>query len=118
MKKERITPKIKKFFNWIWQECKDKDTLLLFIGVVVLMYLPAWGGYLLHAIFGWAWCSAVASAYLLFWAGPFTPFFPVCMGITLSIKKVMQIKSRRQSGKSSSENPVEASSKNKRDIES
>ena len=49
MKKESITPKIKKFFNWIWQECKGRNTLLLFIAVVVVMYLPVWGGYLLHA---------------------------------------------------------------------
>lgn len=81
--------------------------MLLFIGVVAVMYLPVWGGYLLHAIFGWAWCSAVASAYLLFWAGPFTPFFPVCMGITLSIKKVMQKKSRKQSEISTVKHPVE-----------
>lgn len=116
MKKEDITPKIKKFFNWIWQECKDRNTLLLFIGVVAVMYLPVWGGYLLHAIFGWAWCSAVASAYLLFWAGPFTPFFPVCMGITLSIKKALQVKSQKQSEKSAADQPAEKSHRSKRGI--
>lgn len=29
----------------------------------------------------------MASACLVFWAGPFTPFFPICIGITLAIKR-------------------------------
>ena len=92
-KKETMITKIKNFLKWIWNECKDWHTLILLLCVIIVMYSPVWGGYLLHAVFGWAWCSAVASAYLLFWAGPFTPFFPMCIGITLSIKKVMQVKS-------------------------
>ena len=87
--------KIKNFLKWIWNECKDWHTLILLLCVIIVMYSPVWGGYLLYAAFGWAWCSAIASAYLLFWAGPFTPFFPMCIGITLFIKKVMQVKSGR-----------------------
>ena len=82
--------KILKFIHWILDSCKDKQTLLLLACVVVVMYCPVWGGYLLHAIFGWAWCSVVASAVLLFWAGPFTPFFPLCIAITLAIKRIIE----------------------------
>ena len=96
MKKETIVAKIKNFFKWIWNECKDWRTLILLLCVIIVMYSPVWGGYLLHAIFGWSWCSAVASAYLLFWAGPFTPFFPMCIGITLSIKKAIQVRSHKR----------------------
>ena len=94
-KKKNMITKIKNFFKWIWNECKDWRTLILLLGVIIVMYSPAWGGYLLYAAFGWTWCSAIASAYLLFWAGPFTPFFPMCIGITLSIKKAMQVKLRK-----------------------
>ena len=80
------------------------------------MYLPMWGGYLLHAMFGWAWCSAVASAYLLFWASPFTPFFPVCLGITLSIKKAVQIKSNKRNKKCVEEISIEETNQSKQDI--
>ena len=104
MKKEILTQKIINFFKWIWQECKDWKTFVLLLCVVFVMYAPVWGGYLLHAAFGWAWCSAVASAYLLFWAGPFTPFFPVCIGITLSIKKALQLRSQKRNSKCSAEN--------------
>lgn len=31
-----------------------------------------------------------ASAYLVFWAGPFTPYFPLCIAITLSLKKLIE----------------------------
>ena len=76
-----------RFCRWIWQECKDIKTFLLLLLVIAVVYSPVWGGYLLHAIFGWKWASVMASACLVFWAGPFTPFFPICVGITLSIKR-------------------------------
>ena len=82
--------KIKNMFRWIWNECKDIHTLLIFICVIIVVYSPVWGGFLLHFLFKWKWCLAVSTACFTFWAGPFTPFFPICMGITLSIKKFMQ----------------------------
>ena len=34
--------------------------------------------------------GVAASAVLLFWAGPMTPFFPLCVAITLAIKRFFQ----------------------------
>lgn len=31
----------------------------------------------------------MATAYLAFWAGPFTPFFPMCIAITLGIRRIV-----------------------------
>lgn len=93
---KKVKEKLINFFHWLWQECKDRNTFILLLIVVVVMYSPVWGGYLLHGVFGWAWCSAVATAYLLFWAGPFTPFFPVCIAVTLSIKKLTEVRKRHQ----------------------
>ena len=83
----KIKDKFIRFCRWIWQECKDTKTFLLLLLVIAVVYSPVWGGYLLYAIFGWKWASVMASACLVFWAGPFTPFFPICIGITLSIKR-------------------------------
>ena len=47
----------------------------------------------------WNWCLVVASVTAAFWFGPLTPFFPLCIALTLSIKKVMQIKNRRRGEK-------------------
>ena len=86
----RIKEKIIQFFKWIKKECKDTKTLILFGIIVVIMYSPVWLGYLLFGIFKWTWCSVLASAYLAFWAGPFTPFFPCCIAATLAIKRIME----------------------------
>ncbi len=75
------------FCHWVWQECKDTKTFFLLLLVIAVVYSPVWGGYLLYAVFGWEWASVMASACLVFWAGPFTPFFPICIGITLAIKR-------------------------------
>lgn len=71
-------------------EFSSKGTLILFAVVVAVMYCPVWGGYLLYAIFKWKWCFAVASAALAFWAGPFTPFFPLCIAITHFLEKIIK----------------------------
>ena len=96
-KMQNLIERFKKFCEWIWSECKDWHTLVLFIIVVVIMYTPVWGGYLIHLIFKKSWGSVMATAYLAFWAGPFTPYFPLCIAITLGIKKLVEkIKSKRK----------------------
>lgn len=83
--------KTKKFIDWIKEECKDWRTFVIFAIVVAVMYFPTWGGYLLYLIFNWNWCLIVATTSLLFWAGPFTPFFPLCIAITLGIKRLLDL---------------------------
>jgi len=79
--------KFKNFCKGIWDEVKDVKTLILFIIVVIIAYSPVWVGYILYFIFKWKWCLIMATAYLAFWAGPFTPFFPLCIAATLFIKR-------------------------------
>ncbi|WP_290912412.1 hypothetical protein [Eubacterium sp.] len=96
-KMQNLIEKFKKFCKWVWSECKDWHTVVLFIIVVVVMYTPVWGGYLIHLILKKSWGSVMATAYLAFWAGPFTPYFPLCIAITLGIKKLIEkIKSKRK----------------------
>ena len=42
----------------------------------------------------------IASAYLVFWAGPFTPYFPLCIAITLGLKKLIEKTKGRGKGNS------------------
>lgn len=84
-----IKNKVVNFLKWILKECKDKKTIIILLFVIIIMYFPVWGGFVLGGWLKWQWCYAVASAYALFWAGPFTPFFPVCIAITLGIKKLI-----------------------------
>lgn len=92
----KMKDKFIRFFRWIWRECKDVKTFILLMIVSTVVYSPVWGGYLLNALFGWEWASVMASACLVFWAGPFTPFFPICIGITLAIKRRIERRKGQQ----------------------
>ncbi len=83
---DQTTQKIKELLQWIWKECRDWRTAVILVCVMAAVYSPVWGGYLLHALFGWSAGSVIASTCLLFWAGPFTPFFPLCIAITMALK--------------------------------
>ncbi len=96
MKKKNVKQKAINLWDWLKNECKDWKTLIVLICVIVVMYAPVWGGYLLYYIFKWNWCLVMASVTLAFWFGPLTPFFPLCIAITLSIKKIMQVKKRKK----------------------
>ena len=92
-----IKNKIVNFLRWIWQECKDWRTLVLLLFVIIIVYSPVWVGYLLFFIFKWQWAVVLATACLAFWVGPFSPFFVLCVSITLGIKKIFsKIKRKKQ----------------------
>ncbi len=93
MEKLKEEPKEKehKVLNWLKRECKDWKTFAIFLIVIIVMYLPVWGGYLLYYIFKWKIALTTASIVMTFWFGPFTPFFPLAITITLFIKRIMQI---------------------------
>ena len=89
VKLHKLKVKAIRFGKYVWTECKDWRTLVLFVIVMVLAYTPVWLGYSLYFLFRWKWCIAMATGYMLFWAGPFTPFIPLCIAITLTIKRVL-----------------------------
>lgn len=82
-----LRERIGRFFRWLWSECRDWRTAVLLVVVVAVLYAPVWGGYLLALLFDWEWAAVAATAVLAFWGGPFTPFFPLCIAITLFLKK-------------------------------
>ena len=90
-----LKEKVINFLKWIKNECKDWRTLILLICVILTIYSTVWLGYLLYFIFKWNWCLVMASVTAAFWFGPFTPFFPLCIAITLSLKKIIQIKNNK-----------------------
>ncbi len=82
---------IKKFKNFIKNilvQLKDIKTIIIFIVVLLVMYFPAYGFYFLSIILKKSSLAIIATSYIAFWAGPFTPFFPICIAITFAIKKL------------------------------
>ena len=87
---DKIKIKLKELIHWVITELKDWHTIILFFIVCFIMYLPVFVGYGAHALFKISAGSIIATAYVVFWAGPFTPFFPLCLAITLFIKRILE----------------------------
>ena len=104
--------KFKRFFKWIWfwisypfiwifYNIRDWHTAVIFLIVVLVVGSEVWVPYLLGVI---TWGTdfskimfSVGSACWLFWIGPFTPFLPLCIVITIGIKTLFnKIKSRKK----------------------
>ena len=79
--------KLIRFFMWIMRECQNWQTIALLLLVAAVIQIPTWGGYLLFWLFGWKWAFALATLAVIFWAGPFSPFWVLCVSITLAIKR-------------------------------
>ncbi len=108
--KPSLWKKFVSFAKSIWQSCKNIKTLLLFFVVVAVVYAPVWAGFLLYGIFGFRWCFHMATVCFAFWAGPFTPFFPFCIAVTLFLKKLMSNwKKRRHDPKKTSADATDSS---------
>ncbi len=90
--KSTVKEKIIGFIKWVKSECKDWKTFVILLFVMAIIYSPVWLGFLLYALFMWKGALAIATIMLAFWAGPFTPFFPICIAITLFIKKLIEHK--------------------------
>ena len=102
-KKEELVRKYKKmgkdFVDWIWAQCKDVKTLILLGIVSLVIYSPALAGWALGIIFSWDWAWISATAYAVFWIGPFSPFFAIAVTITLAIKRWIEVVFRRKKQK-------------------
>lgn len=88
---KKIKQKIINFFKWIWTEIKDWHNIIILLIVAPVFFalcvLPVTVGlffvdYKIHIITA---CSIVTA----FWVGPFTPFWPICIAITLTLRKII-----------------------------
>lgn len=77
---------IKNILRQVW------SCLWLFGIVCIIMSSEVWVPYLVYFITGSQWWLGIGSACWLFWIGPGTPFIPLCIAITLGLKKIFGIK--------------------------
>lgn len=81
--------KFKTFFSSVWKQLKDRTNIIIFLIVLVVLYAPTWFVGLLGLLFKSTAMVGVATAYAAFWAGPFTPFFPVVISVTFAVRKIV-----------------------------
>lgn len=81
--------KTKAFFKWLWTQLKDWHNLIIFLIVVAIVSCEVWIPYIIAVITGDAYWWAIGSACWAFWLAPFTPFLPLCIAITLGVRKII-----------------------------
>lgn len=96
---KKLFKKVIDLIKWIWRECKDWRTLVIFILVWLVMMSPVIVGYILYFITKNEWHLTYSNVVLVFWFGPFTPLIPICIGITFTIKKILRIKEKHHNDK-------------------
>ncbi len=87
---KKLWDKALNFLKWLWAECKDWRTIVLFILVALVIGAPVWVLALLGLIFKWTWAIATAGIVWAFWMLPGAPFFALTLSITLALKKVFE----------------------------
>ena len=98
---KKIWNKIKQFFKYIIDNLKDWRTFLLFIIVCLIVGSEVWISYLMVFIVGiqtplGITLSSFATACVVFWNLPFTPFLGICFALTMVIKKIINKKIKRK----------------------
>ena len=86
---KKIWNKIVTFFKWIWIQVKDWHNLVILAIVAPLLFCLCVLLITVALFFtdGKIHLIIATSTVLAFWAGPFTPFWPLCIAITLGIRK-------------------------------
>ena len=95
---------MKKFFKKIGSgikkillQLKDKTNIVIFILTFLIVSSEVWVMYLLYFITGNAWFLGIGTACWGFWLAPFTPFLPLCIAITIAVRKIYdKIRKRKQ----------------------
>ena len=88
--KQWITKLIKKlidFIKWVWKECCNWQTILLYGAVCAVIGAPVWVLAIIGLIFHWTWALWLAGLGFAFWMLPGTPFMMICLTVTLVIKR-------------------------------
>ena len=81
-----------RLLRWLASSLKDWRNWVIFLLVYVALTSPTWMGWLLYFITMDPWHLTYSIAYMAFWALPFTPLLPLCIAISLCIRKVFHRK--------------------------
>lgn len=83
---------IKRFLKYLWNLIKSFGTVKGLISLFLAFTI--WYGWLIAFIviglvFKVTWMYSLGISGVLFWAGPFTPFFPIFLGTATFFRKVV-----------------------------
>ena len=94
--KRSLWAKTREFFKAILVKLNDWTNVIIYLFVLIIFFLPC----VLAIIIPSKTLTAIAVAYVAFWAGPITPAMPIQFAMTFGIRAVLnkmfpRLKNRR-----------------------
>ena len=83
---------VKRFLRWLWEFIKSFNTTKGYIALFIafnIMYGWVIVLFVLGTIRRDVYLIGIATTVAVFWGGPFSPFFPILVGLTRFIQKII-----------------------------
>ena len=81
--------------KWLKENIFVKDMFIYIIIAAIIFYIPTWVSFIYGLTTGNEYLFGFSAAYVLVWAGPFTPTIPVILAIAVFLKQVVKKISRK-----------------------
>lgn len=83
--------------KWLKENIFVKDMFIYILIAAIIFYIPTWIALIYGFTTGEEYLFGISAAYVLFWAGPFTPTIPVIFAIAVFIKQVVKkVKNKKE----------------------
>lgn len=78
--------KIKQAWQWLRKNVFNKEMIFYVLIAELIFWSPVIVSFILGSFN--AWWYGVGSAFIVFWAGPFTPAVPLQIGLAIGLRKI------------------------------
>lgn len=110
---KRLWKKLLSLLKTVIEQLKDRTNIVIFIVVFLVLSSEVWVPILLGVITQNAWWYGVGATCWAFWLAPFTPFLPLCFGLTFAVRKAYDaLKKRSKKSKQGDDDNSVDNSKN------
>ena len=76
--------------KWLKENIFVKDMFIYILVAAIIFYIPVWALGFFGIVTSESWYFGGAAAWVLFWAGPFTPTIPIILAIAVFLKQVVK----------------------------
>ena len=76
--------------KWLKENIFVKDMFIYILIGATIFYIPTWVSLIYGFITGKDYLFGISAAWVLVWAGPFTPTIPVIFAIAIFIKQLVK----------------------------
>ena len=82
--------------EWLKENIFVKDMFIYIIVAALIFYIPTWILFISGIITGDEYLFGFSAAYILLWAGPFTPTIPIIFAIAVFLKQLVKKLKRKE----------------------